>query len=40
MRIINFRENNGEFQNIGELDSIDGIGSKKLVSIKKEMYAD
>lgn len=40
IRIINFRENIGEFQNLDELDSIDGIGSKKLGSIKKVMYVD
>ena len=39
-RIISARENRGSFKDLHELDSIDGIGKKKLESIKKLMFAD
>ena len=35
MRIIRFRESNGNFKSIYELDNIEGIGKKKLESIKQ-----
>ena len=33
-RIIDYRKSIGEFQNIDELDNIEGIGKKKLAIIK------
>lgn len=34
-RITDYRKNIGRFQNIDELDNIEGIGNKKLANIKK-----
>jgi len=34
-RIINYRESNGKFKSIDELDNVAGIGKKKLANIKK-----
>ncbi len=40
IRIINFRDDKGEFQNLDELDNVEGIGKKKLKAIKKLTYLD
>jgi len=40
VRIINYREANGKFKSLDELDGIEGIGRKKLAVIKKSANLD
>lgn len=39
-RIINYREDAGEIRSLDELDNVEGIGKKKLVSIKEVSNLD
>lgn len=38
-RIITYRENNGPFSNVDDLIHVEGIGAKKLASIKEYITA-
>ena len=39
-RIINYRDSHGKFKSLDELDSVEGIGKKKLANIKKSGNLD
>lgn len=39
-RIISYRESNGRFKSLDELDYVEGIGKKKLANIKKSANLD
>jgi len=39
-RIISYRESNGGFKSLDELDYVKGIGKKKLANIKKSANLD
>jgi len=39
-RIISYRESNGGFKSLDELDYVEGIGKKKLANIKKSANLD
>lgn len=39
-RIISYRESNGKFKDLDELEGVEGIGEKKLANIKKSANLD